>query len=98
MTVGEGVRAFKGYEERRKDDALFSYTNAMTTALFISSMFGSKSPPAIHDVYPELFEKEEEVEEIRQDAQSAANFVNFANSFNRTFDNGDRKSESENNG
>ena len=98
MTVGEGVRAYKAYEERRKDEAFFSYTNAMTTALFISSMFGSKSPPSIHDVYPGLFEIDEEAEETRQDAQSAANFVNFANSFNRKFDNGDRKSESENNG
>ena len=98
MTIGEGVRAYKAYEERRKDAAYFSYTGAMTTALFVSSMFGSKSPPPIYEIYPELFKRDEEVEEQIQESKSAANFINFANAFNRKFDNGDRKSESENNG
>ena len=98
MTVGEGVRAYNAYEERRKDTAYFSYTTAMTTALFVSSMFGSKSPPHIYDVYPEFFKEDEEVKEEVQDIKSAANFVNFANAFNRKFDNGNRNPESENNG
>lgn len=99
MTVGEGVRAYNAYEERRKDTAYFSYTTAMTTGLFIASMFGSKSPPRIYDVYPEFFTEDEEVKEEVQDSKSAANFVNFANAFNRKFDNGsDRTTESENNG
>lgn len=98
MTIGEAVRSFKSYEERLKDQAYFSFTNAMTTALFVSSMFSTKSPPSIHDIYPEYFPEDEEVEEIVQDSKSAANFVNFANAFNRKFDNGDRKPESENNG
>ena len=102
MTVGEGVRAYNAYEERRKDEAYFSYTTAMTTGLFISSMFGSKSPPSIQDVYPEFFkneEKDEEVEQTIRDAKSEANFLNFAKAFNRKFDNGsDRTTESENNG
>lgn len=98
MTVGEAARAYLAYHERLKDTAFFSYTNAMTVALFVSSMFGSKSPPSLHDVYPELFPADEEAEEEIRDARSAANFINFANAFNRKFDNGDRKPESENNG
>lgn len=98
MTIGEAVRSFKSYEERLKDQAYFSYMNAMTTAAFIGSMFGSKSPPQIYDVYPEYFPKEEEVEEDIRDAKSEANFLKFAQAFNRKFDNGDRKPESENNG
>ena len=98
MTIGEGVRAYKAYDDRRKDQAYFSFTNAYATALFVASMFSSKSPPSIHDIYPEFFPKDEEVEEVIQDSKSAANFINFANAFNRNFDNGDRKSESENNG
>lgn len=98
MTVGEAVRAYKAYEERRKDTAYFGYMNAMTVGLFIGSMFGSK-PPTINDIYPEFFPKDEEVEETRQTADSAANFINFANAFNRAIDNGNnRKPESENNG
>ena len=72
--------------------------NAMATGLFIASMFSTKSPPSISDIYPEFFPKDEEVEEKVQESKSAANFINFANAFNRNFDNGDRKSESENNG
>ena len=98
MTIGEGVRAYKAYDDRRKDQAYFSFTGAYATALFVASMFSSKSPPSIHDIYPEFFPKDEEVEEVIQDSKSAANFINFANAFNRNFDNGDRKSESENNG
>lgn len=98
MTIGEGIRAFKAYEDRLKDQAYFSFTNAYATAMFVSSIFSTKSPPTITDIYPEYFPKDEEVEEIVQDSKSAANFVNFANAFNRKFDNGDRKPESENNG
>lgn len=98
MTIGEGVRAFKAYDERNKDKAYFGFMNAYATALFIASMFSSKSPPTIHDIYPEFFPKDEEVEEQIQDSKSAANFINFANAFNRNFNNGDRKPESENNG
>lgn len=99
--MGEAVRSFKSYEERLRDEAYFAYTNAMTTALFISSMFGSKTPPHIHDIYPEFFKKDEEDEDLEEkirDAKSEANFLNFAKAFNRKFDNGDRTTESENNG
>ena len=98
MTVGEAARSYIAYDERRKDTAFFTYMNAMTTAMFIGSMFGSKSPLTIYEVYPELFQRDEEVEEQIQESKSAANFINFANAFNRKFDNGDRKPESENNG
>ena len=98
MTIGEGVRAYKAYDDRRKDQAYFSFTGAYATALFVASMFSSKSPPSISDIYPEFFPKDEEVETVIQDSKSTANFINFANAFNRNFDNGDRKSESENNG
>lgn len=101
MTVGEGVRAFKAYEERRKDEAYFSYMTATATAACIASMFGKKSTPSIHEVYPEFFpkdEKNEELEEQIREAKSEANFLNFAKAFNRNFDNGDRTTQSENNG
>ena len=99
MTVGEAVRACDAYHENRRERAYFAYTEAMTAGLFIGSMFSSKSPPTIRDIYPELFDEEdEEAEQTIQDSKSVANFINFANAFNRNFDNGDRKSESENNG
>ena len=98
MTVGEAVRACDAYNDRRRDMAYFAYTNAMTVGLYVGSMFSSKSPPTLHDIYPEFFEENEEAEQVIQDSKSAANFINFANAFNRNFENGDRKSESENNG
>ena len=99
MTIGEAVRACGAYHNRRKDRAYFAYTEAMAVGMFVASIFGSKSPPKISDVYPDLFPEDEEAEEEVRDSKSAANFINFANAFNRNFDNGDnRKSESENNG
>lgn len=98
MTVGEAVRACDAFQDRRRDTAYFAYTEAMTVGLFVSSMFGSKQPPKIHEIYPDLFDENEEAEQESKDAASAANFINFANAFNRNIDNGDRKSESENNG
>ena len=98
MTVGEVTRACNAYNDRRRDMAYFAYTNAMTVGLYVGSMFSSKSPPTLHDIYPEFFEENEEAEQTIQDSKSVANFINFANAFNRNFENGDRKSESENNG
>ena len=98
MTVGEAVRACDAYHEQRRERAYFAYTEAMTMGLFIGSVFSNKHPPTLHEIFPDLFDENEEAEEERKDAASAANFINFANAFNRNFDNGDRKSESENNG
>ena len=99
MTIGEAVRAFEAYEDRRKDQAYFVYTNAMTVGMFIGSMFSHDSPPSISDIYPKLFTKDEEAEEVARETQSAANFINFANAFNKDFDNGSNgTTESENNG
>lgn len=99
MTIGEAVRACGAYHNRRKDRAYFAYTEAMAVGMFVASIFGSKSPPKINDIYPDLFPEDEEAEEEVRVSRSAANFINFANAFNRNFDNGDnRKSESENNG
>ena len=100
MTPGEASRVCDAYGERRRDAAYFAFTNAMATGLFIGSIFSSKPAPAIQDVYPELFHEEdhEEAETEMRMERSAANFIKFANSFNRRFDNGNRKSESENNG
>lgn len=98
MTIGEAVRASEAYQDRRRDKAYFAYTEAMTVGLFVSSMFSSKAPPKIYDIYPDLFSEDEEAEQEQRDDASAQNFINFANAFNRNFDNGDRKSESENNG
>ena len=81
------------------DDGIGNTLKGIALLVGLGSMFGSKSPPAIRDIYPELFdEADEEAEQTIQDSKSVANFINFANAFNRNFDNGDRKSESENNG
>lgn len=98
MTIGEAVRACEAYQDRRRDRAYFAYMEAMTVGLFVSSMFGSKSPPKIQDIYPDLFSENEEAEQEQRADASVQNFINFANAFNRKFENGDRKSESENNG
>lgn len=100
MTIGEAVRACDAHQERRRDEAYFAFTNAMAVGLFVGSMFGSKSPPHIQDIYPELFDREEyeEAEQERKDAISAANFMKFASAINERFQNGNRESESENNG
>lgn len=99
MTAGEAVRECDAYQERRRDRAYFEYTNAMTTGLFVASMFSKHDPPTLSDVYPELFKEDEEAQEEKKIADSAANFINFANAFNRNFDNGDNgKLKSENNG
>lgn len=99
MTVGEVVRACDAYHEHRRERAYLTYMEAMTTGLFISSMFSSKQPPKLHDIYPELFSANEETEQEKKDAVSAANFIKFANAFNRRYGtNGNGKPESENNG
>ena len=102
MTVGEASRALDAHNTRKRDKAYFDYTQAMTIGLFIGSMFSSKSPPTLEEIYPELFDEEaeelERIEQEKRDERSAANFIKFANAFNRKYENGDRKSESENNG
>lgn len=102
MTVGEALRTYEAYEDRRKDAAYFEYTNAMAVGLFVASMFGSKKVPDISDIYPEFYprdvEREQETEQKVKDFKSETNFINFANKFNRRFEDGNRKSESKNNG
>ena len=102
MTVGEAVRALEAFNERRKDRAYFAYTEAMAVGLFVASMFSTKKPPALEDIYPELFPKDEEgvsqAEEEARIAKSEANFIKFANAFNRRFNNGRTDTESQNNG
>lgn len=99
MTVGEVVRACNTHVSKRKDAAYFAYTNAMATGMFISAMFSkSKSPPSIEDIYPELFEKDEEAEAEARDDRSIANFMKFAQAINERFQNGNGKPQSENNG
>lgn len=99
MTVGEAIRACDAFGEQRRDRAYFEYSNALAIGLFIGSMFSnSHNPPAIHDIFPELFDKDEEAEAVTNENASAANFLNFANKFNERFHNGNGKPESENNG
>lgn len=101
MTWGETVREYDAYMRRRKDLAYFSYNTALAVGGFVASMFSSRQPPTINEIYPELFPKEEEDEEAVEEArmsQSEANFINFANAFNKRYENGNRKSEGENNG
>ena len=105
MNPGECVRALNAFSMRRKDIAYFSYTTAMTVSTFIGTVFSSATPPTISDIYPDLFPKEEqeraeqEVEHETRMSKSEANFIKFANAFNQRYEaNGNRKSESKNNG
>lgn len=98
MTVGEAVRAYEAHQEHRKDMAYFAFTEAMAVGGFVASMFGKHQPPTIHDIYPELFPVDEEAEEETRMKRSETNFINFANAFNKRYENGNGKSESENNG
>ena len=102
MTVGEVSRVFDAYLRQMRDRAYMSYTNARAVGAFIGSMLSGKNVPTIHDIYPDLFdeEKQQEREDEAREAASAANFLKFANNFNRRYgtENGDGKSESENNG
>ena len=102
MTLGEAIRAIEAFIDARKDRAYFDYMHAMTVGMFVGSMFSTRQPPKIEDIYPDLFPKDDEAVEAAEEAvrmsQSEINFINFANAFNRKFENGDRKSESENNG
>ena len=98
MTVGEAVRACDAFMERRRDSAYFAYTNAMTVGLFVGSMFSPRQPPKLHDIFPDLFEEDEEREEEARTDASVANFMKFADYFNQRVQNGNGKSESENNG
>lgn len=92
------MRAYKAFIESRKDMAFFAYTNAMAVGGFVASMFSKHQPPTMHDIYPELFPIDEEAEEEARMKRSEANFINFANAFNKRYENGNGKSESENNG
>lgn len=99
MTIGEAARACNAYEEQRKDRAYFAFTNALAVGLFVSSMFSkSQSAPSIDTIYPELFPKDEEAEEKVKEERSIANFMKMANAINERFRNGNRESESKNNG
>ena len=98
MTWGETIRAYEAYARRRKDQAYFSYNTALALGGFIASMFSSHQPPTIHEIYPELFPKDEEAEEEVRISKSEANFINFANAFNRRYENGNRESEGKDNG
>ena len=103
MSLGEAIRAIEAYRDMRKDRAYLDYMHAMTTGMFIGSMFGSRQPPKIEDIYPYLFPKDDEaIEEALEEqrmTQSEINFINFANSFNKRYEaHGNGKPESENNG
>lgn len=103
MTVGEAVRELDAFQERRKDEAYFAYTNAMAVGMFVGTTFGSKRDPKIYDIYPELFpngaQEEQEAEQEAKTESSMNNFLKFAESFNQRYDNGsNRTTESEDNG
>ena len=98
MTWGETVRAYEAYMKRRKDLAYFSYNTALAVGGFVASIFSSRQPPTINEIYPELFPKDEEAEEEARMTQSEVNFLNFANAFNKRYENGNRESEGKDNG
>lgn len=104
MTLGEVIRASEAHTALLKERARFDFLQALSIGLFFGSAISGKNVPKIEDIYPEFFGSKE-AEEAQKEAEteermnrSAANFMNFATAFNKRFENGDRKSESENNG
>lgn len=87
MTFAEIQRYANGVNYRREQEiklrAQMDYNLAATIGQFVSCMFSSSSkPPEIYDIYPSLFERED---------QSANNFLKFAEEFNAKFTEGDNK-------
>ena len=98
MTIGAAVRVTEAYVKQRRERAYIAFTNAMTVGMFVASMFSSNKPPTLHEVYPDLFEEDEEAEQAKRDESSAANFLKFANAFNQRVTNGNREPQSQDNG
>lgn len=86
MTIAEVTRAVEAKQmiekQELKTKAIFDYK----LANLISIGFANKLPE-IWDMYPTLFNSEEELEkrEKKQAELSALRFINFAESFNKRF-------------
>lgn len=84
MTISEVIRAVEAKQKVEKQDlrtkAIFDYK----LANLISIGFANKLPD-IWDMYPTLFNSEEEIQkrEQKQAELSALRFINFAESHNR---------------
>lgn len=99
MTVGEALRVIETFKEQRRDRAYFAYTQAMTTGIYVASMFSKRQPPKLHDIYPDLFPEGEEAEEQAKTEASKAAFLKFAYAFNQRYGkNGDREPQSQSDG
>lgn len=86
MTIAEVIRAVEAKQKVEKLDlkqkAIYDYKLAQ----LISVGFANKLPE-IWDMYPTLFDSEEEIQkrEQKQAELSALRFINFAESFNKRF-------------
>jgi hypothetical protein len=86
MTLAEVIRAVEAKQKveklQLKQKAIFDYK----LANLIGISFANKLPD-IWEMYPTLFDSEEEIEkrEQRQAELSALRFINFAESFNKRF-------------
>lgn len=86
MTIAEVIRAVEAKQKveklELKQKAIYDYK----LANLIAVGFANKLPD-IWDMYPTLFDSEEEVQkrEQKQAELSALRFINFAESFNKRF-------------
>lgn len=92
MSIAEVVRAIESAKrvqrERERDRAARDYILADLIGRSVSRIYNSaNNMPKISEVYPDLFDAEEETEKIQEkrDELSAARFKQFADSFNARF-------------
>lgn len=86
MTIAEVIRAVEAKQKVEKLDlkqkAIYDYKLANLIAIGFSGKL-----PDIWEMYPTLFDSEEEIQkrEQKQAELSALRFINFAESFNKRF-------------
>lgn len=98
MTFAEVERAFASYqrmkEKKDREKASFDYILADLIGRSIARVYNSANKvPPISEVYPSLFNKEEEEQKIQnhKDDLSALRFKLFAQSYNQKFKGGGAK-------
>lgn len=100
MTLAEIMRAIESkarvIQAKDKKRANFDYILADLIGISVARVHNSRNKmPPIHEVYPSLFEIQEEDEAEKQDELSALRFKLFAQSFNKRFENNEEVRQAE---
>ena len=98
MTLAEIERVLRSQQrvakERRREKAMYDYTLANLIGRSVARIYNSANTmPNISEVYPGLFDAQEEEEETqrRKDELSALRFKLFTQSYNSKFKEGENK-------